>query len=759
MRSASADAALPRPGGRLAIAGTSLTLAALVAGSAATAALILGLSRLPLVAFLGSLVAVALALSRARLRWALPLSLLLGIPVSLMAAGWDPHQALSHSLRQLHAMLRMIENGTAGDTTFPDFLFFLALWGNATWLGWFAVRARRPLIAMVPAVAIIATDVLNAPVGQGSFVLGLVVCCCALLLITAYDRSLTEARRRGVWLHDDVRWNFWQMGVVVSVLVLAVTAFAPPLSTVDRTLAVQNQLFHVGPDLEQTATGQTGGAIGAGTGTLLQYSRTDRLLGPLQQSNQTVFTYASNLSFPGPYYFAGNTATLAADGAWLPPDGADDTGVLRRNTQLPWEAAVQQQLTSQFQITMQSPQQVSPRTIFYPGQLQQASIPTELLVQYGISPQNVVAVDQAQDANGVPKSYTVTVAGSTASAAQLASAGTAYPAWVKPYAQSLSARYLPRPVLNQIHNLALQATSVAPADPYDEATAIQNYLRSHYTYTLRPKAVPSGEDPLQAFLAHQTGGYCVYFATAMADMLRSLGIPVVLINGYGPGTFNAKTQRNVVHTSDAHTWPEVYFPSYGWISFEPTPQPGYATIPRGGTSIGCPSDICGAGGGVAGNGGNNPALGQENHGVSDLAGASHNAHRAAFPVVWPVLGGLLLLLLGFVAWSSWWLRPRTLNATWRRTGRLAQLAGVPVDRSESPLEFGDRLGRAVPALAAPARALAHEVTIAAYAPPGTVSLREGAAAGAWHTLRVGLVRQAILRRLLRGRFQVAAAES
>ncbi|MBO0746218.1 MAG: hypothetical protein J2P43_14455, partial [Candidatus Dormibacteraeota bacterium] len=68
-----------------------------------------------------------------------------------------------------------------------------------------------------------------------------------------------------------------------------------------------------------------------------------------------------------------------------------------------------------------------------------------------------------------------------------------------------------------------------------------------------------------------------------------------------------------------------------------------------------------------------------------------------------------------------------------------------------PLEFGGRLGRAVPGLAAPAEALAHEVTIAAYAPPGTAPLRPGTAADAWHTLRLGLLRHAVLQRLRRHR--------
>jgi hypothetical protein len=753
MQSASSEAVPARPAGRFAIAGTAILLAAITAGSAATAAFILGLTRLPTVAFLGALTVAGLALSRMRLRWALPLSLLVGIPVSLVAAGWDPWQAPVQSLHELQAMLRMIQLGTAGDTTAPDFLFFLAFWGNAAWLGWFAIRARRPLIAMVPSVAIIVTDVLNVPQDQATYVLGLVVCCCALLLVTAYERSVAGARQHGIWLHDDVRWNFWEMGVAVSVLVLAVTAFAPPVSTVDRTLALQNTLFPgSGPG---QSTGDQAGAE-AGAGTVIGYSRMVRLLGPLQQSNQTVFTYTSNLSFPGPYYFSGDTATNPTDGAWVPADGSDDTGVLSKNTQLPWEIPVQQQLSTQFQITMKRPQQTAPRTIFYPGQLMQATIPAELQVRYGVAPENVVAVDQAQDADGVPQRYQVTVAGSTATASQLARAGTDYPAWAKRYAQPLGSAYLPRSVLNKIHTLALQAIAVSLLDPYDEATAVQNFLRENYSYTLRPRPVPQGEDAVQAFLDHQTGGYCVYFATVMADMLRSLGIPVILVNGFGPGTFNPATGRFVVRASDAHTWPEVYFPSYGWISFEPTPQTGYGPIPRGGTTIGCPSDICGSGASTGSLGNVSPIAGrgQLSHGAAGRA--PHTSHHAGFPWLWPVLGGLAVLLLAALVLFVRWLRPSTLAATWRRTLRLAQLAGVPADPSESPREFSRRLGRAVPALAPAAQALADQVTVAAYAPPGTGPEPSGPVGEGWRTIRVHLLRAAVRRRLPRGRSRAAA---
>ena len=51
-----------------------------------------------------------------------------------------------------------------------------------------------------------------------------------------------------------------------------------------------------------------------------------------------------------------------------------------------------------------------------------------------------------------------------------------------------------------------------------------------------------------------------------------LGIPARMAAGYAPGTYDSNTGSYIVRESSAHTWPEVYFPGYGWIEFEPTPS-------------------------------------------------------------------------------------------------------------------------------------------------------------------------------------------
>src|SRR5438445_5322114 len=92
-----------------------------------------------------------------------------------------------------------------------------------------------------------------------------------------------------------------------------------------------------------------------------------------------------------------------------------------------------------------------------------------------------------------------------------------------------------------------------------------------YGYTLElPRVRPA--DSLANFLFQRKQGHCEYFASSMAVMLRSLGIPSRLVNGFRTGEFNDLTSQYVVRASNAHSWVEAFFPGYGWIAFDPTPD-------------------------------------------------------------------------------------------------------------------------------------------------------------------------------------------
>ena len=137
-------------------------------------------------------------------------------------------------------------------------------------------------------------------------------------------------------------------------------------------------------------------------------------------------------------------------------------------------------------------------------------------------------------------------------------------------------KYLQLPRLDpRIPRLAEQIAA-SEANNYDKAAAIERYLRTHFGYTLQLPAV-SPRDPLASFLFERKKGHCEYFASAMAVMLRTLHIPTRVVNGFRTGEFNDLTSQYVVRASNAHSWVEVYFPQYGWITFDPTPSAAVST--------------------------------------------------------------------------------------------------------------------------------------------------------------------------------------
>src|SRR5262245_66334104 len=72
----------------------------------------------------------------------------------------------------------------------------------------------------------------------------------------------------------------------------------------------------------------------------------------------------------------------------------------------------------------------------------------------------------------------------------------------------------------------------------------------------------------------------------MAVMLRTLGIPTRVVNGFRGGELNDLTGRYIVRERDAHSWVEVYFPEYGWVTFDPTPPSQAATAGSGWSRVG-----------------------------------------------------------------------------------------------------------------------------------------------------------------------------
>ena len=146
------------------------------------------------------------------------------------------------------------------------------------------------------------------------------------------------------------------------------------------------------------------------------------------------------------------------------------------------------------------------------------------------------------------------------------------------YPSDIAGEYLQLPAAlpRSIRSIAEQVTANR-LTPYAKAVAIEQYLSNTYTYSLEKPTHPSrNEDFVSHFLFVDRTGYCDHFSTSMVVMLRSVGVPARWVKGFAPGTLQTSSdgdglQEVMVRNQDAHSWVEVYFPSMGWVPFEPTP--------------------------------------------------------------------------------------------------------------------------------------------------------------------------------------------
>ena len=166
---------------------------------------------------------------------------------------------------------------------------------------------------------------------------------------------------------------------------------------------------------------------------------------------------------------------------------------------------------------------------------------------------------------------------------------------------------LERAHLKRTYALARELARDADS-PEEYVERVLAYLAdgSRFTYSETP---PAAARTLDGFLFDARQGYCQQYSGAMALLLRMAGIPARVSTGFSTGATDTKTGEYVVRDFDAHSWVEVYYPGYGWVTFDPTPaasparsQPADAVAVRGSASRAGPVTLATAlserGGGV-----------------------------------------------------------------------------------------------------------------------------------------------------------------
>ena len=310
--------------------------------------------------------------------------------------------------------------------------------------------------------------------------------------------------------------------------------------------------------------------------------------------------------------------------------------------------------------------------------------------------------------------YTVTSAVPSPTVDQLQRAGTDYPTEV-------AQRYLALPEIPQrVRDLALELTTQADT-PYDKALAIQEHLRS-YDYDLEIPAPPEGQDVADYLLFKTRRGYCDYYATAMVVLLRAAGVPARYASGYAMGTYDFTLRAYAVTARDGHAWVEVYFPTYGWIEFEPTPYRSAFTRPLGGPEVAITPA---------------PARGT-------LAWRPSPLLTLVLVLVLAVLGlgGVLALTVRALRQRQGFSTRRLAIEVYERLLRAAERARLGPFRGDTPFEFSRRLGRSLEEWGEWAdgagqeiERISHAYVVARYASHSPSAHQAGRALEAWEKLR------------------------
>ena len=418
------------------------------------------------------------------------------------------------------------------------------LWVCGAWAAWFAVREQRGAIATGPCWAVIAVNVINAPSPGAVTLPAALTAAAALMLIAAVhlDRLSDSWRQRRVSVLPGTGGRFATAAVIGGAFIVLLAQVVPPLSSTD----ISGRLFG-GGNSTGAANGSGRGATGSGSGSgvVVRFNNSTIPGGALSLSSNQVLTYHTTIS-------AGVYLRMATDGVFdsgnflpaastnLNGDDAQEVvaaGAIPRDRRPSDGGVGAQQQTVSVTATMIDDTSDT-NTLPFGGEPEASSVGVRVdgLTRPEANGQ-LLTVDTVESIRQViGTTFTTTATESTATAAQLRQAGTAYPSFIN--RNFLDLHEDTTGGAAAIRALAVQWTAAA-ATPYDKANAIETVLRNPqlFHYTLNPPQPPiGGMWPLTYFLTVTHSGYCQYFAAAMGAMLRAVGIPARLVNGYGPGS-------------------------------------------------------------------------------------------------------------------------------------------------------------------------------------------------------------------------------
>jgi transglutaminase-like putative cysteine protease len=595
--------------------------------------------------------------------------LLSGIPVSFAPyqhAMLDIHYHARSLIESLSTWFRLWVSGNpVFDPAAVAWIWGLAVWVVSLWSGWNSQRRTHPLVAILPAGALLAVS-LSYAWAEGLTLLPFMIAALPYIAWSGYNAREDLWRYTKVDFPSDVRIESFTIALILSVGLVGVAAISPKLSINQIVEWVSRWSQPVVQEAEPFADSLgLEGSSGPSPvqGVLRGGLPRSHLIGAgpelSQQLAMEVQITAGLDGLPGgsdlPLYWRVLTYDQYTGSGWISSDTqiADhQAGEVIRPSQLPNHVTIEQE----FRLTGEKA-----------GFLYAAGVLVTADDDIRITWREPVGEEFRQDVFGYlidTTRYRVQSQVPQVNDDILRYSEAEIPGWIQD-------RYLvlPEEVPARVHELALALTAEEDTH-YDQAVAIESYLRTiPYTRDLPPP--PLDQDIADYFIFELKQGFCGYYATAMAVMARSIGIPARVAIGYARGTYLPDEDIYRVTEDDAHAWTEVYFPGTGWVPFEPT--------------------------------GGRPGLERDREVPGQIGPEIQETLEPLLPSLtwvishswWSTPVGIALLLILLVMLWFWvdegWLRRRNPNEAvgrlFRRLYRSAKWLGVPVSPLRTPYEF------------------------------------------------------------------------
>ena len=490
-----------------------------------------------------------------------------------------------HLLTMLDRINNWVVTLAAGNNIQDNGLFMVVIgllgWCGAAWLAWAVVRRRQAPLGLLPAGLLLALNIDQSqqPVEFLWFFMG-----CAILLVgrTAMVDLYRSWDHRRVDYPDNLSWNWAGTAVGLCLVILLAARMAPLFGTPEGWKSLNNVFKQAQKRVEDTTSRLFGdvapprvtsnndatpepppinaetpqmGVIGSmplQVDALVMWVRTSDPPPPQLEPGMPAGSLES-----GPVHYWRSAVFGKYNGfGWEGLDLTDTPAAppVENGLTLPGRTL----LTQDFEIVARH------GTELFAANQPVAAAESNSLASPAVR-LRYVTPDGTPLVFGQVSTYTIQ--------SQVANQATDVALRVIPanYPAGIAAIYLQLPLAlpQRVRDLARRVVGDG-ATPFDKAVRIQDYLRLSYTYRLDVPPPPPGRDVVDYFLYDAPGGFCSYYSTAMAVMLRSQGVAARVASGYATGSFDLKRGAYRVTPYNAHAWVEVYFSGYGWIEFEPT---------------------------------------------------------------------------------------------------------------------------------------------------------------------------------------------